>query len=91
MNKKTAKSNFNLNDRFKILFKLTQTQNINELQKYFIELEKKAKIDINFNDLGININKNIDLILKNVNIQRLSNNPISLDYRTIKKLLLQKR
>ena len=91
LNRKTAKSNFSLNDRYKILFKLTQTQNINELQKYFIELEKKAKINVNFNDLGINIHKNIDLILKNVNIQRLSNNPVSLDYRTIKKLLLQKR
>ena len=91
LNKKTAKSNFNLNDRFKILFKLTQTQNINELHKFFIELEKNAKINVNFNDLGINIHKNIDLILKNINIQRLSNNPISLDYSTIKKLLLQKR
>jgi alcohol dehydrogenase class IV len=91
LNKKTAKSNFNINDRFKVLFKLTQTQNINELEKYFIELEKNAKINVNFNDLGINIHKNIGLILKNVNIQRLSNNPIPLDYRTIKKLLLQKR
>lgn len=90
LNKENAKSNFSLNDRFKILFKLTQTQNINELQKYFIELEKKAKINVNFNALDINIDKNIDLILKNVNIQRLSNNPIPLDYRTIKKLLLQK-
>ena len=28
--------------------------------------------------------------MKNVNIQRLSNNPITLDYNTIKRILLKK-
>ena len=45
---------------------------------------------MDFNSLGINIQKNINLIMKNVNIQRLSNNPITLDYNTIKRILLKK-
>ena len=91
LNKDKSTSEFDINNRFKFLFNITQTQNIYELQKYFSSLQRKAKIKVNFSELEIDINKKIDLILKNVNIQRLSNNPIPLDYSSIKKLLLQKK
>ena len=90
-NKDFAKSNFDLDKRFRILFKLTQTQNIFELTKFFEDIDKKAKIKVNFSDLNINISKSIDLVLKNVNIQRLSNNPVNLDYNSIRSLLLKKK
>ena len=90
-NKEFAKSNFDLDKRFQILFNLTQTQNIFELTKFFEDIDKKAKIKVNFSDLKINISKSIDLVLKNVNIQRLSNNPVNLDYNSIRSLLLKKK
>ena len=87
LNKNLSTSNFDIDKRFNILFKLTETQNIFELKNFFLNLEKNAKIKVDFNSLGINIQKNINLIMKNVNIQRLSNNPITLDYNLLKVLL----
>lgn len=90
-NKNLANTDLNLDKKFKTLFKISQTQNIFELIKFFKDIEQKAKIKINFNELKIDVSKNINLILKNVNIQRLSNNPVSLDYEKIKRLLLNKK
>ena len=73
LNKDKSTSEFDINNRFKFLFNITQTQNIYELQKFFHLYRGKLKLR---SILGARnyINKKIDLILKNVN--SIFNNPI---------------
>ena len=42
LNKNLSTSNFDIDKRFNILFKLTETQNIFELKNFFLNLEKNA-------------------------------------------------
>ena len=90
-NKNTSISKFNLDDRFKILFKLSETNNFSEFKKFIKYLKKSGKIIDTFESNNINISQKIDLILKNVNLQRLKNNPIALDFESLKKILLNKK
>ena len=80
--------NFNLKDRFKIIFDLTKTSNINDLKNYIDKLTEKAKLENKFDKLGININNSVDKILSDVNEQRLSNNPIKIEKKIIRSILL---
>ena len=64
--------------RFKILFDITKTKNIFELDDYFHSIKKFAKLEQNFKILNINIEKDYNKIIKGVNEQRLKNNPIKL-------------
>ena len=82
-----ADCNFNLKSRYKILFNLTKTSNINEFDMYIKSLKKKARLETNFKKLNIDINKSIPLILDGVNLQRLSNNPVRLKITDLKSIL----
>jgi len=53
-------------------------------------IKKKARLESNFKKLNINIEKSIPLILKGVNLQRLSNNPVKLKISDLKFILKQK-
>ena len=79
-----------MESRLKILLKLTQTQNLDELIKFFDLIKKKANLEDDFKKLNININKNLNLIMKDINLLRLKNNPVPLDYKSIREILLQK-
>ena len=83
-------TDFSLNDRLKILFKLSQTQNLDELIKYFNHIKKSANLEDDFKKLNINVSKNFKLITKDINLSRLSNNPVKVDFQTIKEILLKK-
>ena len=74
----------------KILFKLTETQNLIELLKYFEYLKKEARLEDNFKKLNIDIYRNFRKIIRDVNLSRLSNNPVKVDFQTIKEILLKK-
>ena len=89
-NKHKTITNFSLDDRLKILLKLTETQNLNELLKYFNYIKTKAKLEDNFKKLNINIEKNFNTIAKDINLSRLSNNPVKVDFSTIKEILLKR-
>ena len=89
-NKDKSLSKFNLEDRYKILFKLTNTQNISELDKYFFFLKKSNSIEDRLKHLGINISKNINKFMREINVQRLANNPVKLNYEAVTKILLNK-
>ena len=88
-NLKKNKSNFDLKKRYEILFNLSKSNNIEEFQFFLNNLQKKAQLENNFTNLGININNSIDRILNDVNEQRLSNNPIQIDKQIIKKILIE--
>ncbi len=89
-NQKISQSSFNLNERYKLLFKKFKVKNINELDLYLKDIKKKANLEDNFNNLGINLDKDIEKILDGLNEQRLKNNPIKINKKDIKEILLKK-
>ena len=85
-----SKTDFSLNERMKILLKLTGAQNLHELIKFFRKIQKGAKLEQDFKKLNINVEKNFPVILKDINLSRLSNNPVPVSQETIKKTLLKR-
>jgi alcohol dehydrogenase class IV len=53
------------------------------------EFIKKLNVEIEYYKLGIDINKEIERIIKEVNTERLSNNPVKINKKDIKNILLQ--
>ena len=81
-------ADFDLNDRYKTIFNLSNTKNINSFDEFLTDLKKKANLENDFNKLGINLQKDFSNIISGVNIMRLSNNPIKLDAENLKKIIL---
>ena len=71
-------SNIDLSKRFKIIFKATNCNNIDELDNFLKFLKRKTFLKDDYKKLGISINNFIPKILDEVNLQRLKNNPIKL-------------
>jgi len=87
LNLNQSNCNFDLKKRFQLLFKLTNTQNVNELDYYLLEIKKKAGLEQDFFKLGVNINKDYYKIIKGFNEQRLKNNPIKISIKDIQYIL----
>lgn len=87
-NQKNNVANFNLNDRYKIIFNLFKVDNIIDLEKKIKNLKKSASLEDNFQKLSINIKNDYHKILDGVNSQRLKNNPIKINKHDLKKILL---
>ena len=83
----SAKCNFDLNSRFKILFDLTKTKSFEAFDQYLVNLKNNAKLENNFEKLGIDINKNYTKIISSVNSKRLANNPVDLNLVDLKKII----
>ena len=79
--------NFDLNKRFQLLFNLTKSKNLFELDLFLNTLKKKASLEQNFSKLGVNIETGINRILNGLNDQRLANNPIKVSKKDIKYIL----
>ena len=60
------------------------------LIKFFRKIQKGAKLEQDFKKLNINVEKNFPVILKDINLSRLSNNPVPVSQETIKKILLKR-
>lgn len=86
-NIKNSNSLFDLKKRYQILFDLTKSKNINELDEYILQLKRKAKLEEDFIKLGINISKNYNRIISGVNPLRLKNNPVKINKSDLKKIL----
>ena len=84
------KSNTVLKNKFEQIFKLTKTKNINEFMNYIKYLKRSSDLTDNYLKLNININRDLDNILKGVNPLRLKNNPVDLDFENLKKIILRK-
>ena len=87
-NLSSASCTFNLKDRFKILFSLTNTENFSSFDNYLQNLKQKAQLEDKFDKLGIDINKDYQKIISKINTRRLANNPVDLDSSKIKKIIL---
>jgi alcohol dehydrogenase class IV len=68
-------SEFSINDRFLILFKLLKVSNFFEFNKFFIILLKKVKLEQDLKKLGIQTSQ-YKKIISHINDDRLKNSPI---------------
>ena len=89
MNIQHSSCKFNLANRYKSIFKLFNVKNIIELENFIKVIKNKAGLESDFNILKINLNNNIDKILDGVNLNRLNNNPVTLNKKDIKNILIK--
>ena len=82
-----ADCNFDLQNRYQIIFDITKTSNIGDLNNFLSKLKKEANLENDFKKLGIDLEKDYENIISGVNILRLSNNPIKLEKQNLKKKL----
>lgn len=82
-------ANFNLTDRFVKIFEIFKVNNINDLTKNISKILINVGLETNFKKLNIH-EKDFELILDNINLQRLANNPIKVQLDDIKKILVEK-
>ena len=85
-NQSKAISKYDLKKRYDILFKVTKTKNIEDLDNYLERLKKKLNLEQSFNKLGINFKSDSSRIFSQVNEQRLKNNPVKLSKKDISLL-----
>lgn len=83
-------TNFNLIKRYEILFNLFKVKNIDEFINKLNEIKKVFELENNLIKINRNIPNKIDLILSNVNVQRLTNNPVRVTRKNIVNILKQK-
>ena len=86
-NMQHSKCDFSLKNRYKKIFELTKSKNINDLDQFLIKLKKRAGLEDNFEKLGINIDKSMNRILNGVNLMRLKNNPVDLQVKDLTDIL----
>ncbi len=81
LQKSTAK--YNLNERYTFLFKLLKVRNINELIFKIDQIRSNLSLEKKLSIINKKIPSSLDLILKNVNVQRLTNNPVLIEKKDI--------
>lgn len=87
-NKDKSKTKFNINLRFNKLFKVSNTKNIFEFDKLLNVLKADSGVALKRGEIDQNKNL-IKKILKEINIQRLKNNPVDLKKEDLKKILFE--
>ena len=71
------------------LLKLKDNLDLNQVNQIKTDLfGKNGLISLQFKKLKINLNLSIDKLVSGVNLLRLKNNPIDLNIKDIKKILL---
>lgn len=86
----SAKTNFDLSERYKILFSEFRVKDTEDLQRKLSSMANKTGLELDLKKLKINKTDQIENILKGINQQRLSNNPIDIDISLIRKILISK-
>ncbi len=89
-NRHKSITNFNLIKRYEILFNLFKVKNIGEFINKLNEIKNIFELENNLIKINRNIPNKIDLILSNVNVQRLTNNPVRVTRKNIMNILKQK-
>ena len=82
-NRHKSITNFNLIKRYEILFNLFKVKNIGEFVNKLNEIKNIFELENNLIKINRNISNKIDLILSNVNVQRLTNNPVRVTRKNI--------
>ena len=85
-----SKSKFNLNERFNLIFKSFESNNIENFVNNISSIKKKALLNSNLDKLNVSIKSNSDKIMKGINPLRLGNNPIKISEDEIFKIISMK-
>tara|TARA_B100001142_G_C13938631_1_gene502277 strand:- start:182 stop:610 length:429 start_codon:yes stop_codon:yes gene_type:complete len=80
-------SNFDLKKRYKILFNLLDVKNIFELVKKIKIIKRDLSLESKLSVINSKIPKHLNLIVKDVNLQRLNNNPIDIQKKDLIDIL----
>lgn len=83
-----SQDGFDLKKRYQILFSLTKTNSINELDLFLNSIKERANLEQRYEKLNIDIKKNCYKILNGINELRLKNNPIKLKKSDISQIIL---
>ena len=75
-------------ERYKILFSEFRVKDTDELKSKLSKMAEKTGLELDLKKLNINNADQIENILKGINHQRLSNNPIDIDISVIRKILV---
>ena len=89
-NLKYSNVSFNLQERFKVIFSIFKVHSINELEEKLKKIAANVGLTLELRDLNISKKSDISLILKNINAQRLANNPVEINISEIEKILISK-
>jgi len=87
VNKEKSETTFNLEKRYDLIFDLFNVKNIDDFCSKITLIKKKSFLEDNLLKMNININKEIDKIIKGVNMLRLGNNPIKINDKNIIKII----
>ena len=83
INIKNAKTNFDLNERFKV-------NNLEAFTTRISIIKKQAGLEDNLTKLNIDIQKNSEKIIGGINLLRLGNNPVKISGEDIYKIITKK-
>ncbi len=89
-NLEKSETNFNLKKRYDLIFDLFGVNNIDSFCSKITLIKKKSFLEDNLLKMNINVNNDIDKIVKGINLLRLGNNPININENSIVKLILNK-
>ena len=89
-NLKLSSASFDLNSRFNKLFDIFKVSSINDLDKKISQIIKNIGLSVSIKDFNITTEKDINLILSNINSERLANNPVKIDSEFVKSMLVKK-
>ena len=89
-NKDKSEANFNLKERFDLIFKIFGVLDIKNFNSKISLIKKETNLEDNLKLLNINVNKNSENILKGINLLRLGNNPVKIREADIIKIISSK-
>ena len=84
-----SETSFDLNKRFELIFHIFDVKNINDFNSKITLIKKKALLEDNLETLNINIKKNLEKIIKGINLLRLGNNPVKIIEKDIINIILK--
>ena len=72
------------------MFDIFKVSSINDLDKKISQIIKNIGLSVSIKDFNITTEKDINLILSNINSERLANNPVKIDSEFVKSMLVKK-
>ena len=85
-----SETSFNLKKRFDLIFDLFDVKDINNFNSKISLIKQQAKLEDNLRKLNINIERSSEKIIKGINLLRLGNNPIKIDWKDIYRIISNK-
>ena len=75
--------------KINILIKITNSKNIKHLFEKINKIRKISNLEFNYKKLNLNLHKDINIVVKKTDPKRLSNCPVEITKKDLKKMLLK--